>query len=113
MDALPGTPQIQNIIPTTFFGTNTWAAPLLGTLGGVFILVARLAYLEWRRASRAAAGEGYGTDLLNEPAPFAGDRLANPLARDLAAGAGRRVEQGVHRADPAALRRQPSNSRPR
>jgi len=23
MDALPGTPQIQNIIPTTFFGTNT------------------------------------------------------------------------------------------
>ena len=33
MDALPGTPQIQNIIPTTFFGTTTWAAPILGTLG--------------------------------------------------------------------------------
>jgi hypothetical protein len=31
MDALPGTPQIQNIIPTSFFGTNTWAAPWLGT----------------------------------------------------------------------------------
>lgn len=27
MDALPGTPQIQNIIPTSFFGTNAWAAP--------------------------------------------------------------------------------------
>lgn len=26
MDALPGTPQIQNIIPTSFFGTNAWAA---------------------------------------------------------------------------------------
>ncbi|MGH8734221.1 MAG: GntP family permease, partial [Burkholderiales bacterium] len=25
MDALPGTPQIQNIIPTTFFKTDTWA----------------------------------------------------------------------------------------
>src|ERR671912_161679 len=24
MDALPGTPQIQNIIPTTFFKTDTW-----------------------------------------------------------------------------------------
>src|SRR4249919_455974 len=24
MDALPGTPQIQNIIPTTFFKTTTW-----------------------------------------------------------------------------------------
>ncbi len=30
MDALPGTPQIQNIIPTTFFGTTAWAAPTLG-----------------------------------------------------------------------------------
>ena len=30
MDALPGTPQIQNIIPTTFFNTTTWAAPWLG-----------------------------------------------------------------------------------
>ena len=33
MDALPGTPQIQNIIPTTFFKTDTWAAPWLGTVG--------------------------------------------------------------------------------
>src|SRR5436305_2443145 len=30
MDALPGTPQIQNIIPSTFFKTNGWAAPWLG-----------------------------------------------------------------------------------
>jgi H+/gluconate symporter-like permease len=30
MDALPGTPQIQNIIPSTFFNTTAWAAPWLG-----------------------------------------------------------------------------------
>ncbi len=78
MDALPGTPQIQNIIPSAFFGTDTWAAPVLGTLGGVFILALGLGYLEWRRRAARAAGEGYGTELLNEPAPFAGDRLANP-----------------------------------
>ena len=78
MDALPGTPQIQNIIPASFFGTDAWAAPVLGTLGGVFILVLGMAYLEWRRRVAHAAGEGYGTELLNEPAPFAGDRLANP-----------------------------------
>src|SRR5690606_21842476 len=30
MDSLPGTPQIQNIIPTTFFQTDTWAAPWMG-----------------------------------------------------------------------------------
>ncbi|TWT23273.1 GntP family permease [Luteimonas marina] len=81
MDALPGTPQIQNIIPTAFFGTNAWAAPVLGTIGGVFILVVGMSYLEWRRRVAQRAGEGYGdpATLLNEPAPFAGDRLANPL----------------------------------
>jgi H+/gluconate symporter-like permease len=81
MDALPGTPQIQNIIPTTFFGTTAWAAPVLGTLGGLFILVVGMAYLEWRRRSAAAAGEGYGdaAALLNEPAAFVGTKLAHPL----------------------------------
>ncbi len=80
MDALPGTPQIQNIIPTAFFGTDTWAAPALGTLGGVFILILGTAYLEWRRRAALQAGEGYGdtATLLNEPAPFAGGRLVNP-----------------------------------
>ncbi|NCT66423.1 MAG: GntP family permease [Rhodanobacteraceae bacterium] len=76
MDALPGTPQIQNVIPTTFFQTTTWAAPWLGTLGAVFILVVGLAYLDWRRRAAAAAGEGYGAGHGNEPAPFEGDRLA-------------------------------------
>jgi H+/gluconate symporter-like permease len=79
MDSLPGTPQIQNIIPTAFFGTNTWAAPWLGTIGGVFILIVGLAYLEWRRRRAAAAGEGYGTELLNEPAPFEHGKLTHPL----------------------------------
>jgi len=79
MDALPGTPQIQNIIPTSFFGTTGWAAPWLGTLGGVFILLLGMSYLEWRRRVAARAGEGYGDDLRNEPAPFRGDRLAHPL----------------------------------
>ncbi len=79
MDALPGTPQIQNIIPTTFFGTTTWAAPWLGTIGSVFILAIGLLYLDWRRRAALAAGEGYGDQLLNEPAPFAGGTLAHPL----------------------------------
>jgi len=78
MDALPGTPQIQNIIPTAFFGTDTWAAPVLGTLGGVFILIVGLSYLEWRRRVAHAAGEGYGDALINEPMPFTGTTLAHP-----------------------------------
>src|SRR5262249_3153347 len=45
MDALPGTPQIQNIIPTTFFKTTTWAAPWLCVIGSVFLLVLSLVYI--------------------------------------------------------------------
>jgi H+/gluconate symporter-like permease len=78
MDALPGSPQIQNIIPTTFFQTNTWAAPWLGVIGAAFILVVGMAYLEWRRRAALAAGEGYGTDLRNEPEPFQDAQLPNP-----------------------------------
>lgn len=81
MDALPGTPQIQNIIPTAFFGTTSWAAPALGTVGAVFIAIVGLGYLEWRRRAAARNGEGYGdaASLVNEPAPYAGGALANPL----------------------------------
>ena len=67
MDSLPGTPQIQNIIPTNFFGTNIYAAPICGTLGGLSILVFGLYYLNTRRKKAAAAGEGYGNHKLNEP----------------------------------------------
>jgi H+/gluconate symporter-like permease len=78
MDALPGTPQIQNIIPTTFFNTTTWAAPILGILGSIFVLGVGLAYIENRRRAAQARGEGYGIDLLNEPEPFEDENLANP-----------------------------------
>jgi len=64
---LPGSPQIQNIIPTTFFGTTTMAAPILGPIGGVFILVVGMAYLDWRRRAAVTSGEGYGVGHLNEP----------------------------------------------
>jgi H+/gluconate symporter-like permease len=78
MDALPGTPQIQNIIPTTFFHTTTWAAPRLGLIGAAFVLCVGLAYLEWRRRGAQAAGEGYGENHLNEPPPPTDERLPHP-----------------------------------
>jgi H+/gluconate symporter-like permease len=78
MDALPGTPQIQNIIPTTFFNTTTWAAPVLGLIGSVFVFGVGLAYIENRRRAAQKHGEGYGTELLNEPEPFEEQALPNP-----------------------------------
>jgi H+/gluconate symporter-like permease len=78
MDALPGTPQIQNIIPTTFFNTTTWAAPVLGLVGSIFVFGVGLAYIENRRKAAHKRGEGYGTELLNEPVPFEEEALPNP-----------------------------------
>ena len=78
MDSLPGTPQIQNIIPTTFFKTTTYAAPWLGIIGSIFIPVVGLTYLDWRRRQAVSRGEGYGTTLVNEPEPFEEEKLANP-----------------------------------
>ncbi len=82
MDSLPGTPQIQNIIPTTFFHTTSWAAPWLGTIGALFIIVVGMSYLEWRRRVAARNGQGYDhglTKLVNEPETAEGGKLAHPL----------------------------------
>ncbi|QLH38398.1 MAG: GntP family permease [Defluviicoccus sp.] len=83
MDSLPGTPQIQNIIPTSFFQTTTWAAPWMGTVGAVFIFICGMSYLEFRRKQAAAAGEGYSDRLVrgleNEPEPFEHEKLPNAI----------------------------------
>lgn len=79
MDALPGTPQIQNIIPTSFFGTNAWAAPWLGLIGSLFIIFVGLLYLERQRRKALTRNEGYGTELQNEPETPDNINLPNPF----------------------------------
>lgn len=48
MTAIPGTPQIQNIIPTTYYGTTATAAPLMSIIAAILIAVPGYIYLEWR-----------------------------------------------------------------
>lgn len=48
MTCLPGTPQIQNIIPTTYYGTTAAAAPGMGLVAAAMIAVPGYIYLEWR-----------------------------------------------------------------
>jgi len=73
MTCLPGTIQIQNIIPTAYFGTDTYAAPVYGTVCGLLILAGGLAWLG--RRARVLATEGYGENHLNEPVALDTDRL--------------------------------------
>ena len=57
MSALPGTPAIQNAIPMPFFGTSAFAAPGLGIMTGIIMLVSGMLWLQYR--ARALAAEGY------------------------------------------------------
>lgn len=65
MTSIPGTPQIQNIIPGQFFGTSTFAAPIIGITGGIMMFVLGWLWLQFRAKRLVAAGESYGdaTDL--------------------------------------------------
>lgn len=59
MTALPGTPAIQNTIPMPFFGTTSFAAPVLGLLASAIILGFGLWWLNRAEARARAAGEGF------------------------------------------------------
>ncbi|GMA98448.1 GntP family permease [Pelosinus sp. IPA-1] len=70
MIALPGTPQIQNVIPTAFFGTTTWAGVVTGLIGSIAYFVLGWAWISYRHKRLAAKGETYGSHTVNEPEPI-------------------------------------------
>lgn len=64
MDALPGSPQIQNLIPTNFLGTNAYSGPWLGLFISVIMAGSGMMWLNYR--IEKTKGEGYGNYTLNE-----------------------------------------------
>jgi H+/gluconate symporter-like permease len=69
MTALPGTPAIQNAIPSPFFGTDAFAAPGLGLIAGLIMFGGGTLWLNWRARNARTAGEGYSGALAARPAP--------------------------------------------
>lgn len=67
MDAFPGTPQLSNIIPTNFYGTTVFAAPVLGIIGGLIIFFGGYIWLQRRIRTANEQGEFYGENHINEP----------------------------------------------
>lgn len=59
MTALPGTPQIQNLIPMDYYGTTPSAAPVMGIVAAVFMFGLGYAYLVWREKKLAEQGIGF------------------------------------------------------
>ena len=60
MVAVPGTPQIQNIIPSTYFGTSTWSGIGIGIFATALLLTVGLGWISFRAKSLMSKGEGYG-----------------------------------------------------
>lgn len=67
MTALPGTAQIHNLIPMPYFGTDAFAAPLLGLAAALGMFGGGVLWLNWRMRAARTAGEGYGSGHTKEP----------------------------------------------
>ncbi|MDO5669933.1 MAG: GntP family permease [Corynebacterium sp.] len=61
MTALPGTPQVQNIIPGQFFDTGSFAGALIGIIGSLIILAFGMGWLEFRRRQLVRNGEHFSS----------------------------------------------------
>lgn len=60
MTAMPGSPEIQNVIPMKYFGTDTFAAPIIGIFTSVLMLTLGMLWLTKRVKSARRNNEGYG-----------------------------------------------------
>lgn len=66
MTALPGTPEIQNVIPMRYFGTDTFAAPFIGIIASVLMLVLGMVWLTYRVRKAHENLEGYGDHYIED-----------------------------------------------
>ncbi len=72
MTALPGTPQYINTMPIPYFGTDIYAAPILGIAGSLVMYFGSITWLNYRSNKMKASGMGYG-DHPNENLNLEGD----------------------------------------
>jgi len=59
MTAFPGTPSTQNLVPSQYLGTSTFAAPAIGIVCGIIMVGLGFAYLIWQQRVYAAKGIGF------------------------------------------------------
>jgi H+/gluconate symporter-like permease len=62
MTALPGSVQIQNLIPMPFFKTDSYAAPVMGLMASAIMFLGGMAWLSFRARQACRRGEGFEID---------------------------------------------------
>jgi len=91
LGTLPGSPQIHNTLPTSYFGTTTFSAPFLGLITGTVMFALSIGYLRWREKRIRAAGERFGDLTVMErrgTAPYTMDASGDDSAVQSSPGAG-------------------------
>ncbi|GGH70040.1 citrate transporter [Compostibacillus humi] len=73
MTALPGTPQIQNLIPIQYFETSPTSAPIMGMVAALIMGVGGYFYLKWRQKKLAEQGEVFDEPKDNNALKIEGD----------------------------------------
>lgn len=66
MTSLPGTPEIQNVIPMRYFGTDTFSAPSIGIISSLLMLLLGMSWLTYRVKKAEKSGEEYGYNYIDE-----------------------------------------------
>jgi H+/gluconate symporter-like permease len=79
MTALPGTPQIQNLIPMTYFKTTPTAGPIMGITAALFMAGFGYAYLVWREKKYTAKGIGFTEPEKQAEKTEENKKLPNPI----------------------------------
>lgn len=73
MTAFPGTPQLTNVIPATYFGTGPMSAPVIGIICGILMFILGILWLQYRTKKLQAAGE-----IFDEPEGETTAGVSNP-----------------------------------
>ena len=79
MTAIPGTPQIQNIIPTKYYGTTATAAPIMGIVAALFMFILGVLWLQYREKKFTAAGDVFTEPKNKEAVEVDYSALPNPF----------------------------------
>lgn len=59
MTMMPGSPQLTNIVPTTYLGTTPMAAPVLGIIASIIMVVLGIAYIAYAVKRYEKKGTGF------------------------------------------------------
>ena len=79
MTAIPGTPQIQNIIPTNYYGTDPTAAPVMGIVAAVLMFALGVLWLQYRERKFTQAGDVFTEPKNREGIEIDYSALPNPF----------------------------------